>query len=134
MSHPFRLAVCAMLALMQMLAPWVHAHTGVEKGGLLHMPGLEFLAGGETGCAVLDAQPGGTDLIVSVQAGPWNGPESIRFAPDRLIQPYPPPVIPALLPKLPGASLTAAEASPSPVELFRHDARPRAPPSSSFHV
>lgn len=123
-----------MLVLTQMLMPWVHAHTGVEKGGFLHVPGLEFLAETGKGCAAADAQPGGAGLIVSVQAGPWNGPESIRFAPDRLIQPYPPPVVPALFPKLPGANLTAAEAFPSPVELFRHDARPRAPPPSSFRL
>lgn len=123
-----------MLVLTQMLMPWVHAHTGVEKGGFLHVPGLEFLAETGKGCAAADAQPGGAGLIVGVQVGHWNGSESVRFAPDRLIQPYPPPTVPAVFPKLPAGDLAVSEVSSFPFGLFRHDARPRAPPPSSFRL
>lgn len=131
MRDSLRFALCAVLALMQMLAPWVHAHTGVETGRFLHLPGLEFLAGTDKGCAAADAQPDGADLIVGLQAGPCKGSESIRPAPERLPQPYPPPASSAVLPRLPAADASVGEIPPPCLELLRHDARPRAPPSST---
>ena len=56
------------LILMQVLTPWVHAHTGGETMGFLHVPGLERLAYGAP--AVTDeavADP--ADIIVGVPVG-----------------------------------------------------------------
>lgn len=37
--------IVALLGLIQLFAPWVHAHAGAETGAVLHVPGLEHLQG-----------------------------------------------------------------------------------------
>lgn len=45
MLQAYRLALIGLLALMQLFAPLVHAHAGgADFPGVVHLPGLEFLA------------------------------------------------------------------------------------------
>jgi len=45
MRQASRIAIIGLLALMQLFAPLVHAHTGGgQLAGTMHVPGLEFLA------------------------------------------------------------------------------------------
>lgn len=127
MTRAPRLVLCCLLVLMQILAPWVHAHTGAETGGFLHLPGLESFAEAGTGCAAADALPGDMDLIVAVQAGVWDQ--------SKLIQPDPgqpdhalPPSEPAPASVRPAHALPLATAPPVPRPVPRYGSRPRAPP------
>ena len=44
MQQASRIAIIGLLALMQLFAPLVHAHTGGGRfSGAIHVPGLEFL-------------------------------------------------------------------------------------------
>jgi hypothetical protein len=45
MQQAYRIALIGLLALMQLFAPLVHAHTGGGQfSGAIHVPGLEFLS------------------------------------------------------------------------------------------
>ena len=68
MSRPRSLLFCPLLILMQLFSPWVHAHTGCETGGLLHIPGLERLRGPEA-APTAQADLYATDTLVGVQSG-----------------------------------------------------------------
>lgn len=57
-----------LLCLFQILSPWVHAHTGEERGVRLHVPGLEKLLPHDQGFSAQKWDLA-SDLIVSVQAG-----------------------------------------------------------------
>jgi hypothetical protein len=124
-----RLALYILLVLTQILAPWVHAHTGEETGGFLHVPGLEALADSGRNCTAADMPSSGMDVIVGVQAGLWNRSGLTQF--DRQDQPWLPPPVPALSPSNLPAGLAAAEAPPPLLRLPRHDTHPRAPPLHS---
>ncbi|MFM8333107.1 MAG: hypothetical protein ACKN9T_15590 [Candidatus Methylumidiphilus sp.] len=129
MLQASRIALLGLLALMQLIAPLVHAHTGGGQfSGAVHLPGLEFLAqpsgqsatlGGDVGLDVIvslapgvktpeDATPPPPDLALAVAAvlGAANGPAASNPH-------FPPPPDPA--PK-PGSWLKPA---------------PRAPPSAA---
>ncbi len=68
MSRPCSLLLCPLLILIQLLSPWVHAHTGCETGERLHIPGLEQLRGpGAVSAAQADLHA--ADTLVGVQAG-----------------------------------------------------------------
>ena len=62
------LLLTIILVLIQVLVPWVHAHTGTETGGGLHMPGLESM-GSSDPAYTSDASAYQTDVIVAVQFG-----------------------------------------------------------------
>jgi hypothetical protein len=117
------------LILMQVLAPWVHAHTGGETMGFLHVPGLERLAYGAT--AVTDgavAHP--PDIILGVPAGVQTGGNRLGGTGDPA-QAWLPPG----LHRIPGpsAGLCVAIAIPTPLILrhhFRSGSPPRASPAS----
>ncbi|CAI8888244.1 conserved protein of unknown function [Methylocaldum szegediense] len=66
---------------MQVIAPWVHAHTGTETGGFLHVPGLEFLSKATETSAQADAPPLDHDVIIGVQAGFWGETAKAKFSP-----------------------------------------------------
>jgi hypothetical protein len=68
MSRPRSILVCLPLILIQLLSPWVHAHTGCETGGLLHIPGLERLRASEAG-PTAQADLYAADTLVGVQSG-----------------------------------------------------------------
>ena len=60
--------LCSLLILVQLLSPWVHAHTGGETGGALHIPGLERLHGPKSAFSD-EADASAPDILVGVQAG-----------------------------------------------------------------
>jgi hypothetical protein len=130
MTRASRLALYALLVLMQILAPWVHAHTGRETGGFLHLPGLESLAGSGKGYAVADLQAGTADVIVGVQAGVPGDGQDAQFSPDgHHDQPILLPALFALTPPPRFAGRCARVETPRPRFRFsRHDFAPRAPP------
>lgn len=123
-----RLAALLLLVLMQILAPWVHAHTGMERGGFGHLPGLEFLHETSDGYTPADT---GHDWIVGVQAGKWDRADaSTRVSPA--------PEFPALPPKAfsipaepPMSRARAMEVPPPSAPPRRHSGGPRAPPLHS---
>lgn len=122
-----RLVLCILLVLTQVLAPWVHAHMGVETGGFLHLPGLEMAAKTAPGCAA-EASPGDRDVIVVMQAGVWDPSKPIP--PDRG-QANPPalsPSQPALACVQPAHALPLATAPPMPYPVSFYRSHPRAPP------
>ncbi|CAL1240083.1 hypothetical protein [Candidatus Methylocalor cossyra] len=121
-----RFAVFLVLALMQMLAPWVHAHTGLERGGFLHLPGLENLARRSADdCAAAASQADQRDLIVAMQAGRWDRPAE---APDRSDLPQGLP--PAFSASLAGPTIALPVAGRRwwPPRIAGHEGQPRAPP------
>jgi len=68
MSRRRSIFLCLLLILVQLLSPWVHAHTGGETGGQLHIPGLERLHVQKSALSV-EADASATDILVGVQAG-----------------------------------------------------------------
>ncbi len=68
MSRPRSILVCMLLILIQLLSPWVHAHTGYETGGVLHIPGLERLRAPEAG-PTAQADLYAADTLLGVQSG-----------------------------------------------------------------
>lgn len=131
MTRAPRLALYVLLVLMQIIAPWVHAHTGAETGGFLHLPGLEFLAKGGEDWGAAGTPPGGTDVIVSVPAGVWDGAGAAGFSPDNPDPPYLPAAAPPFSPQPVAGCPRYIEAPPPLFHLSRHDANPRAPPLHS---
>lgn len=127
MTRAPRLVLCCLLVLMQILAPWVHAHTGAETGGFLHLPGLESFAETGKGCAAADALPGDLDLIVGVQAGVWDQSKLIQSDPGQPDHALP-PAEPAPASARPDHALPPAAAPPAPRPVPRYCSRPRAPP------
>jgi hypothetical protein len=128
MTRAPRVALFLLLALMQAIAPWVHAHTGLETGGFLHLPGLEFLAPGGQGPAATEAAPDAMDLIVGIQAGAWNGDGAVKACPGDFGPALPPAARPS--PAQPAAALPPRPPAPPPgcLAAFRVG-YPRAPPS-----
>jgi len=117
--------------LMQVIAPWVHAHTGGETGGFLHLPGLEFLSkSGETS-ARADAPPLDQDVIISVQAGFWGEAGKAKFSPIADDQPCLPSVAASIRRSQRIATPSLVEESPSPGSCFYRNTAPRAPPLSA---
>lgn len=130
MTRAPRLALYALLVLMQILAPWVHAHTGRETGGFLHLPGLESLAKSGKAYGAVDLQAGLADVIVGVQAGFPDGGPGAQCSPDShgLPPALPPPAFAfAPRPRLAGG-LFPTETPPPRFRFSRHDFAPRAPP------
>lgn len=121
-----RLVLCILLVLTQVLAPWVHAHLGVETGGFLHLPGLEMAAKTDPGCA--DASPGDRDVIVGMQAGVWDQSKLVQSDRGQADQPALPPAQPAPACVRPDHALPLATAPPVPRPVPRYCSRPRAPP------
>jgi hypothetical protein len=120
-----RLVLCILLVLTQVLAPWVHAHLGVETGGFLHLPGLEMAAKTDPGCA--DASPGDRDVIVGMQAGVWDQSKLVRSdpgQPDHALA----PAEPAPASVRPDHAQPLATAPPVPYPASRYRSHPRAPP------
>lgn len=121
-------ALYLLLVLMQTIAPWVHAHTGTETGGILHLPGLEFFSGPHPQASAAEGRIAmQQDFIVFMQAGYQNGgTHATPHPPDGLAPASfagfePPPSIP---------SHTSPRASTAkPCRLFFPDAIPRAPPA-----
>lgn len=130
MTRVPRLSLYALLVLMQLLAPWVHAHTGTETGGFLHLPGLESLAKSGEAHAAAGLQAGMADLIVGVQVGVPNDGQGVRFPPDgRHDQPRLFTAFLALAPPPRCAGYPAPVETPSSRFRFsRHDFASRAPP------
>lgn len=131
MTRAPRLVLCTLLLMMQIIAPWVHAHTGAETGGFLHLPGLESLGKGGKDLAAAGLLPGGTDMIVSVQAGVWDSAEAAQSLPDNPEPPYlsHTPFVFFPLPTL--GQLPDTRGPPPLFRFSRHNAHPRAPPLSS---
>jgi len=129
--HLPRAILLTLLTLTQVIAPWVHAHTGGETGGFLHVPGLEFLSkSGET-AAQADAPPLDRDVIVGVQAGFWGKADKARIPPGADDQPGPPSAAASIRRPQPAASLSFVEESPAPPSCFYRNTAPRAPPSNA---
>lgn len=76
MSHPRSILVYPLLILIQLFSPWVHAHTGCETGGVLHIPGLERMQGQADTTSAQAA-----DMLVGVQSGI----EQTDYRLDRLV-------------------------------------------------
>jgi hypothetical protein len=126
MTRAPRLVLCLLLVLLQVLTPWVHAHTGKAAGGFLHLPGLEKLAAPAEGCGLDEARPEGSGVLIAVQSGCREAVCRIRLPAPALPLPAPPVF----------ASARAAAAfrpdvyrgAPGASSAGRHDAPPRAPP------
>ncbi|MBP1152876.1 MULTISPECIES: hypothetical protein [Methylocaldum] len=123
-----RTILLVLLTLMQVIAPWVHAHTGGETGGFLHVPGLEFLSkSGETSVQA-DAPPLDQDVIISVQAGFWGEAGKAKFSPIADDQPCLPSIAASIRRSQLIATPSLVEESPSPDSCFYRNTAPRAPP------
>jgi hypothetical protein len=133
MSRPRFCFIALALVLMQILAPWVHAHTGGETmGGFLHLPGLEFLDKADAGYASQD-RAAAMDVIVGVQTGIQPSDSGFKFTPDSgsVLSP-----VPAHLPTQPHVRAQAMARAGLPVILpavFRYGAPPRASPAVLSH-
>ena len=68
MSRHRSLFLCPLLILIQLLSPWVHAHTGCDTGEPLHIPGLERLRGPEA-ISMPQTDLSAADTLVGIQAG-----------------------------------------------------------------
>jgi hypothetical protein len=131
MTRTPRLVLCTLLLMMQVIAPWVHAHTGAETGGFLHLPGLEFLGKDGKDRVAVGSLPEGTDMIVSVQAGVWDSAEATQSLPDNPEPPYLPAPPPVFFPQPMVGQLPDTRGPPPLFRLSRHDIHPRAPPLPS---
>jgi hypothetical protein len=71
MHQASRIAILGLWALMQVFAPLVHAHAGGGPlPGMLHIPGLEFLAKPQQAAAQPSLEPGDpADFIVGPALG-----------------------------------------------------------------
>ena len=79
MSRPRSIFPCLLLIIIQLLLPWVHAHTGGETGGQLHIPGLERLHGQKSALSD-EADASARDILVGVQAGiEHSGQSLVKF-------------------------------------------------------
>jgi hypothetical protein len=120
-----------LLVLMQVIAPWVHAHTGRETGGFWHVPGLEFLTGPGKGYAHFTGRPDGEGVLVGVQSGLRDWAGETGFSPDSGDQPGlaaasgPPARVSA------DRAAVTAIVSPPPIRPPFRKASPRAPPSTA---
>lgn len=122
MQQAYRLALIGLLALTQLFAPLVHAHAGGgDFPGIVHLPGLEFLAKADGGSAQSSTHKACLDVIVSVAPGlkaapapnPGLGlPPYFRLWPA---EPKRPPLI-------------GLAAPPSPTAFLWLTPSPRAPP------
>lgn len=128
MTHVPRTALFLLLALTQIIAPWVHAHAGEETGGFMHLPGLEFRARDDRAALTpAAARMGDADWIVGIQAGIRHGGEAAAswpHAPD----PAPTPLgcVPSALAWV--ADPPYIQAPPPLFHAFRGIVHPRAPP------
>ncbi|MGZ8248889.1 hypothetical protein [Methylomagnum sp.] len=128
MTRAPRLALCLLLVLMQLLAPWVHAHTGAETGGFMHLPGLEAFVDSEEGYATARLARDGLDVIVGVQAGTWNPSDPAEFIPDSQNQPHFPSPGPLSATAPPVGGVVAAAALQPLFRLPHFRPHSRAPP------
>lgn len=132
MTRALRLVLFFLLVSMQILAPWVHAHTGTETGGFLHWPGLESLAKIGKACEGADRPHGVADVIIGMQVGVPDSGQVGQSSPDGLH--HPPILLPmsvSLVPPLSFAGHRARVETPPPRFRFsRHDFASRAPPKS----
>jgi hypothetical protein len=128
-----RLPLYTLLILMQMLAPWVHAHMGQETGGSWHLPGLEGLvAGGDKAFEAANGAAGFPDLIVAMPVGVTDAGQNAKLPPASLDQPPAMPMAafsPAPFPQFAGG-LIPTEIPPSPSCPNHPRSAPRAPPLS----
>lgn len=76
MTHPFRNFLIILIALLQLVAPLVHAHsTGTQPPALgVHLPGLEFIAGsqhstGATGALAQASQLDCCGILIDLGCG-----------------------------------------------------------------
>lgn len=129
-----RFPLLLLLVLMQCLAPWLHAHSGVETGGFLHLPGLEFLAGTSGDCTMSDARTGETDLIVGMPAGKWDRVDGGNCAGKKHAPPALLAVAAPSVPPLPPFGHAPTKAPFAPFAQCRHTGCPRAPPLYSTPV
>jgi len=84
MRQASRIAIIGLLALMQLFAPLVHAHTGGgQLAGTVHVPGLEFLAKSNGHSALAPASQGEClDVIVVPAPGLKNPGDHAIPTPD----------------------------------------------------
>lgn len=128
MIQASRIVIIGLLALMQMIAPLVHAHAGGgQSPGIMHVPGLEFLAKSSGTSAQSSLDKASLDIIVSLAPGLKDKGDLV--APDLE---YVLPVHAGIAPILP-----AFRAGPSPnptpplLQQVFSLASPRAPPLAS---
>lgn len=130
MPRPLRLVLLVLFVLMQSIAPWVHAHTGTETGGLLHLPGLESLERHDSDITLNDGLAD-LDLIVSVPAGVSETKALVKSATahiDRVLPPWP-----SLSPAPRSHSFPLPYPQPPPLQHANPAATahsPRAPPQT----
>jgi len=130
MIQASRIVIIGLLALMQLIAPLVHAHTGGgQSTGFIHVPGLEFLANTGGDLAQPLDEPGSYDLIVGLTPGLKDNSENVAPAADP--EPVLPVFWPLALPSPPAlpTRLTVDIPPPLPQQFFSPSS-PRAPPVS----
>jgi hypothetical protein len=130
MFRPPKLTLYALLALMQIIAPWVHAHTGAETGSGWHIPGLEFLSKDGQSFSTAGESTYVMDRIVGIPAGVWSPASLLKIS---ATDGTPAAVLPVRVEALQPHSFTVPISRAPPAlprsALPRHDAVPRAPPS-----
>jgi hypothetical protein len=73
MQHASRIAIVGLLTLLQLFAPLVHAHVGGGQfSGVMHVPGLEFLARVHGKSAQACTHTAGPEVIVGWATGRGN--------------------------------------------------------------
>ena len=133
MTSAPRYFLCLLLMWLQVLSPWVHAHTGEETGGFLHVPGLEKLAQPAGGCTLEEGRRDPSGVLVAMQSGARASASPLRPGPGPVILPPPPAPAPAGAGPLPTLEFrTAPGQGPPPgnASPVYPDAPPRAPPAA----
>ncbi|MGX2038683.1 hypothetical protein ACWJKU_00905 [Methylocaldum sp. MU1018] len=125
-----RLILLTLLTLMQVIAPWVHAHTAGETNAFLHMPGLEFLSKSGKNLVQADVSPLDQDIVVGIQAGLRGEIDKAGLLPGADDQPCLPAAA-APVRRPPAADPPFFGESPPPPPHFYRNAAPRAPPFAS---
>ena len=122
-----RIAILALLALMQLFAPLVHAHVGgTDFNGTIHVPGLEFLVKARTHSAQAFSEKGCFDFIIGLANGFRDLRDGTKNLPDTDFNSPAIHLLSAILPKASGSRPLLSHLNfPSP---FWPAFSPRAPP------
>ena len=127
MQQAPRIAILALLALMQLFAPLVHAHVGgTNFNGTIHVPGLEFLVKARTHSAQAFSEKGCFDFIIGLANGFRDLRDGTKNLPDTDFNSPAIHLLSAILPKASGSRPLLSHLNfPSP---FWPAFSPRAPP------
>lgn len=130
-SHYPTFLIVGLLALIQLFAPWVHAHTGAETGAVLHVPGLEHLQGRPSAFDAVYSDGSALDRMVTLESATEAKPLIASAERKCLVNVpliHPPQVRSADTAVIPGCPEIPAPSRSPPLPAVA-GASPRAPPA-----